>query len=188
MPCISRYDHRMKSIEIMPSPPDQKHESLPDYLVESLDIVFVGMPPGEERIGHHFSDHHDKFWDLVNESELVSDLVGAENDHLILDERCGLVTLRMKKSSGPDLSPASIDIGEFIEKVERFKPKVVAFNGELTYQKVFRNKPKDFGLTDDIVGDSYVFVLPSSNSLDRSLVYQKKLHWYKKLKAILRAL
>ena len=152
--------------------------------------MFVGIQPGGEPAegGHHFADLHDRFWDLVNESELVSDIVGAENDHLILDEKCGLTLLTKVETPGPNTAREAFDVGGFIKKMESFKPKVVAFNGKRAYQEVFRNAPKDFGLADDIVGDSYVFVLPSSSERDVSLTYQKKLHWYKKLKAALRTL
>ncbi len=173
----------------MLSPSDKSRESFPDYLSDGLDIVFAGVPAIEEMDGaeHHHAGLHDRFWDLVNESELVSDIVGAENDHLILDEKCGLTMLAKKRGVEPNMDEG-YDIDGFVEKMERSKPKVVALIGERAYREVFRQQPRDFGLTDDIIGDSYVFLLPSSDERDTSLAYQKKLHWYKKLKATLRTL
>ena len=171
---------------------EQAGGGLPDYLQEGLDVVFVGTSVGEEstKRQHYYSDPHNKFWDLVNQSELVSDLVGSENDHLILDEKCGLTDLAKNKVSSTDanLETADFDVDEFTRKIERYKPKVVAFNGKRAYQAVFKKDPEDYGLADDITGDSYVFVLPSSSGTDTSMTYQQKLHWYKKLKAALKTL
>ena len=176
----------------MPDRPGQTRESLPDHLGDALDVVFVGVPAYDELSegGHHYADPHDRFWDLVNEAELVSDIVGAENDHLVLDEKCGLTVLTRRKPAASDVGPnaGGFDVDGFIEKVERYKPKIVAFNGKIAYRTVFKQDPGDYGLTDDIIGDSYVFALPSSSERDASLAFQKKLHWYKKLKATLRTL
>lgn len=163
---------------------------MPDHLQEGLDVVFVSLSGGSSPAGdqHYYSDPHDRFWDLVNESELVSDIVGAENDHLILDEKCGLVDLTRKKASGTGLEPEEFDVDGFTKKMERYKPKAVAFIGKRAYREVFKRDPKDYGLADDIIGDSYVFMLPSSSGTDTSMTHQQKLHWYKKLKGILRTL
>ena len=166
--------------------------ALPDHLDVGLDVVFVGTSAGDESavLQHYYSDPHNKFWDLVNESALASDLVGAENDHLILDEKCGLTDLAKKRASSSDahLDTTDFDVDGFIRKMEAFKPKVVAFNVQRAYKEALKKDPKDYGLADDIIGDSYVFVLPSSSGTDTSLTYQQKLHWYKKLKATLRTL
>jgi len=163
----------------------------PDLISDALDVVFVTIAAGEGSggDGHHYSDPHERFWDLVNESGLVSDLVGAENDHLILDEKCGLALLREKEpGAGADKDGGRFNRQGLTGLVERYKPKVVAFNGPGVYREVFGRVPADFGLTEDIIGDSYVFALPSSDERDTSLPYQKKLHWYRKLKATMKSL
>ena len=183
---------RSRISELIDQPGKTGLDSLPDYLQNGLDVVFVGTSVGDESaaVQHYYSDPHNKFWDLVNESELVSDFVGAENDYLILDEKCGLTDLAKKKASSSDanLDKTDFDVDGFVGKMETFKPKVIAFNGKRAYKGALKKEPKDYGLADEIIGDSYVFVLPSSSGTDASLTYQQKLHWYKKLKATLRTL
>jgi double-stranded uracil-DNA glycosylase len=165
---------------------------LPDYLQDGLDAIFVGTSFGKasSTAGHHYSDPHNKFWDLVNQSELVADFVGAENDHLILDEKCGLTDLAKKtvSSSDANLKSSDFDVDGFIKKIELFKPKVVAFNGKRAYKEVFKKDSGEYGLADEFIGESYVFVLPSSSGADASMTFEQKLVWYKKLKSFLQTL
>jgi len=194
LPSRERVDEFLKAkiTELIDQPEQADLDSLPDYLQDGLDVVFVGTSVGEESANreHYYSDPHNKFWDLVNQTELVSDMVGAENDHLVLDEKCGLTDLVKKRVSSSDsnLEAADFDVEGFTRKIEMYKPKVVAFNGKRAYNEVFRREPKDYELADDIIGDSYVFVVPSSSGADTSITFEKKLHWYKKLKATLRTL
>lgn len=162
--------------------------SLPDYLDEGLDVVFVGTSVGEEssQRKHYYSDSSNRFWDLVNQSGLVSDMVGAENDRLIVDDKCGLTDLA--KNSDSNLETSGFDVEGFIRKIETCKAKVVAFNGKRAYKEVFKRDANDYGLAEEIVSESYVFVLPSSSGTDASLTFEEKLVWYVKLKATLRTL
>jgi len=163
--------------------------ALPDHLTEGLDVVFVGTSVGERSAeeGHYYAHPTNRFWDLVNQAGLVSDLIGSENDHLILDEKCGLTDLVKNRASSldADLKSDDFDIPGFAAKMQKFKPKVVAFNGKHGYKIVFGAPPKDYGLADEVLGDSWVWILPSSSGSDTSITYEKKLHWYKKLKASL---
>lgn len=163
--------------------------TLPDHLTEGLDVVFVGTGIGEHSAeeGHYYAHPTDRFWDLVNQAGLVSDLIGSENAHLILDEKCGLTDLVKNRASGSDadLKSDDFDIPGFAAKIQKFKPKVVAFIGKHGYKIVFGAPPKDYGLADEVLGDSWVWILPSSSGSDTSITYEKKLHWYKKLKASL---
>jgi TDG/mug DNA glycosylase family protein len=165
-------------------------DSPPDYLQDGLDVVFVGVAEESAKREHHYSDPRDSFWDLVNQSQLVSDMVGVENDHLILDEKCGLTDLVKRRTSSSEvkLQSADVDVWGFTAKIEKYKPKVVAFNGQQAFREVFGKEPKGYGLAEDIIGDSYVYVLPSSSGADTSMTFERKLHWYRKLKATLRML
>lgn len=192
-PSRERVDELLKAkITELIDQPEPDSDCLPDYLQDGLNVVFVGTSVGEEsaKREHYYSDPHNRFWDLVNQSEFVSNMVGAENDHLVLDEKCGLTDLVKNKVSSSDsnLESGDFDVEGFTQKIERYKPKVVAFNGKRAYKEVFKKDPKDYGLADEIIGDSYVWVLPSSSGADTSMTFEKKLHLYKKLKATLRIL
>jgi TDG/mug DNA glycosylase family protein len=169
-----------------PSESTGETESLPDYLQEGLDVVFVGITEGSSGLEHYHSDSSDRFWDLVNESGLVSEMVGAENDRFIVEDKCGLTHLAKSSSINPGNS--EVDVEGFIRKIETYKPKMVAFNGKQAFKEVFKRDANDYGHAEEIVSESYVFVLPSSSGADSSMKFEEKLVWYKNLKATLRTI
>jgi G:T/U-mismatch repair DNA glycosylase len=46
----------------------------------------------------------------------------------------------------------------------------------------------DYGMAEDTIAESYVFVLPSSSGTDKSLTFEQKLAWYQKLKGVVKTL
>ena len=167
-------------------------DQLKDYLEVGLDVVFVGTSVGDESARHqrYYSHPTNRFWDLVNQANLVSDIVGAENDHLILEDKCGLADLVKRKAARSDSRPgkSDFDIEDFRQKVQRYKPKVVAFNGKRAFKEVFGHDPADYGVSDKDIADSFVFVLPSSSGSDTKITFDEKLDWYRKLNAFIRTL
>jgi len=164
-------------------------QPLPDYLKEGLDVVFVGTSAGEKSAQrrHYYSHETNKFWELTNKSGLIPEYIGSENDYLVLDEGVGLtdVSKTAVSSSDGNLKDADYDVAGFREKVQKYKPKVVAFNGKRAYKEVFGHDPQGYGLANEDIADSFVFVLPSSSGADTNLTYDQKLELYIGLKTFL---
>ncbi len=164
-------------------------ETIIDYLSKGLDIVFVGTSVGEESAKRdgYYAHAKNRFWDLVNTSKLVTDWIGSENCRFVLEEHCGLTDLVKEKFSKSDATVRNndFDVAGFLEKIKMYKPRVVAFNGREAFKEVFNCTTKDYGLTEKHIGDSKVFVLPSSNGTDTSLTFNEKLEWYKNLKSLI---
>ena len=191
-------DTIVELLKSKPSPSGSLHaenandHGLPDYLQDGLDVVFVGTSVGEESAlrGHYYSDPTNRFWDFVNQAQLVSDIVGSENDHLILEDKCGLTDLVKQRmaSSDSSLAKSDYDVVGFLQRIQQYKPKVVAFNGKRAFGEVFGHDSTGYGVSDKDIGDSFVFVLPSSSGRDTTLTFDEKLEWYKKVRAFLRTL
>ena len=163
-------------------------DTVTDYLSNGLDVVFVGTSIGVEsaKKDGYYPNSKNRFWDLVNTSNLVTDWIGAENCKFVLEENCGLTDL-VKESIIRSQDPAhnnDYDVKGFMDKMKTYKPRVVAFNGREAFREVFNCAAKECGLSDKHIGDSKVFVLPSSSGTDTSLTFHEKLEWYKKLKSI----
>ena len=65
--------------------------TLPDLLRPGLDLVFVGINPGERsaQLGHYYGHRGNAFWRALSESALVDGEVGPTDDRLLLDG-CGI--------------------------------------------------------------------------------------------------
>lgn len=86
------------------------------------------------------------------------------------------------------LASGDYDVPAFLDKVERFSPRVVAFNGKEAARRVFRHlghlEPA-LGRSDIQLGGTQVFVLPSSsgaNAERRNLAPKSsKVEWWREL-------
>jgi TDG/mug DNA glycosylase family protein len=164
--------------------------ALPDYLREGLALVFVGINPGRRSAatGHHYAGPGNHFWPLLFESGMVSEPLTYEDDARVLEWNIGLTN--MVARSSPSLSDLSL--GELREgarllrrKLLKYRPRVVCFNGKRIYE-VFAGHPCGFGLQPERLGDSLVYVMPSTSA--RTAAYQKsdKLAFFIALRRLVR--
>ncbi len=65
--------------------------TLPDLLRPGLDLVFVGINPGERsaRLGHYYGHPGNAFWPALSASGLVPEPAGPEDDRRLPAE-CGI--------------------------------------------------------------------------------------------------
>jgi len=158
---------------------------LPDYLCSGLDVVFVGFNPGDRssRIGHYYAGRGNQFWSLLFESELVSEQISPEDDRRVIEFGIGLTDIvkRWSKSSS-SLRAADYQDGipRLIAKLKDAKPRIVAFNGKLAYERVTRNVVR-LGWQLEPLEGAKVFVLPSTSGRNGSLTRRAKLAYFRQL-------
>ena len=166
--------------------------SLPDYLREGLDIVFVGYNPGERsaRLGHYYAGITNAFWPCLYRSGLVPEPITFEDDRRILDFNLGLTDLVKRPTrSSADLSAADVRQGAILlrKKLLRYRPRIVCFNGKGAYER-FAGRRCQLGLQPQRLSDSLLFVLPSTSARAAGLRREEKLHYFCQLKALLDSL
>ncbi len=142
-------------------------ETLPDYLREGLDIVFVGLNPGlySARVGHYFAMPQNRFWRALSASGLVPHAVGPEDDIRLLDWGIGLTDVVKRPTSGiHEVSRSEFRRGAKVlrEKLLYHKPRIVCFVG-LTGYRVCCGALSMLGPQAGSLGESQVFVIPSTS-------------------------
>ncbi|KAL2715352.1 hypothetical protein V1478_015050 [Vespula squamosa] len=171
--------------------------TLPDYLKENLDIVFVGINPSlmAAHRGKYYAGPGNHFYKLLYESGLTPKCITFEEDHKLLQYGIGLTNIVTRPTrSSADLKRIEIKEGAKIveEKLRLFKPKIAIFNGKCIYE-VYANKnsksPFHFGLQSELIGDTAVWVVPSSSARCANFPRMiDKLHFYSALKKYLKFL
>ncbi len=163
---------------------------LPDYVRPGLDLIFVGINPGTRSAaaGHHYAGPGNHFWPLLYESKLVSEPLTFEDDARVLEWSIGLTNMVERASpSITDLSLAELRAGaeQLGDKLAEFQSRVVCFNGKRIYE-VFVGHAVPFGLQDEPIGRSAVFVMPSTSA--RTAAYQRadKLKFFVALRDVVR--
>ena len=142
-------------------------ETLPDYLREGLEIVFVGLNPGlySAQVGHYFAHKHNRFWPALSASGLVPEPVGPEDDARLLAWGIGLTDVVKRPTRGiHELTPAEFRRGAkaLRDKLVRYKPRIVCFVG-LTGYRVCCGSEGSPGLQAGRFAEAQVFVIPSTS-------------------------
>jgi TDG/mug DNA glycosylase family protein len=122
--------------------------------VPSQDVDQVHAGPGN------------KFWPTLATVGLTPTRLRPEDFRELLKFKIGLTDLA-QKVSGPDASLQSndFDIVGFRNRILQMSPRYVAFNGKKASQIALRLKIVSYGLHERQIGQSQVFVLPSTSGL-----------------------
>jgi double-stranded uracil-DNA glycosylase len=153
---------------------------LPDHLRAGLTIVFCGTAAGTASAARraYYAGPGNLFWPMLHETGLTERLLVPEQFALLNNYRIGLTDVA-KKTSGSDNSLRKQDfcVESFTERMESTRPKLIAFNGKKAASVVLQRPTHaiGYGLQDESLGESRLFVLPSTSGSGRK--YWDKTHW-----------
>ena len=144
---------------------------LPDYLRENLDIVFVGINPGlaAAYTGKYYTGPGNHFWKCLYLSGLTDTQLDAPDDFKLLDMGMGFTNMVARTTRGSnDLSKSELAEGGRIlnEKLKIYNPKIVVFNGKISFEVYSKQKKFNFGKQNLAVegADTRIWVMPSSSA------------------------
>jgi mismatch-specific thymine-DNA glycosylase len=155
-------------------------------------MILVGCNPGDRsaRVGHYYAGRTNQFWPMMYESGVIPEPLGYEDDRRMLEFGIGMTDLVKRPTRGIE----EIERQEFAEgrvllarKLEEFRPRVVAFNGKMVYEK-FAGRPCKLGLQKENLYGARIFVLPSTSGQNGGTARGVKMRYFKKLAALLKSL
>src|ERR1700758_1564822 len=141
-------------------------KTLPDYLRKGMNLVIVGCNPSESsvRAGHYYAGRGNMFWPTLFESGVVPEPFDYPDDRRIIEFGIGLTDLVKRPTKGiEELKREDFAEGRIVlsQKLEEFGPRVVAFNGKLTYEQFAQRRCK-YGIQKELLYGARVYVLPST--------------------------
>jgi double-stranded uracil-DNA glycosylase len=163
--------------------------TLPDHLRKGMKLVIVGCHPTESsvRVGHYYAGRENEFWPLLFDSGVVPEPFDYRDDKRVIEFGIGLTDLvkRPYKTDG-ELTREDFAEGRIVlsQKLEEYAPRVVAFNGRLTYEQFAQRKCK-YGLQKEPLYGARVYVLPATPSVN-SAGRTEKLHHFRKLAQVVK--
>lgn len=142
-------------------------KTLPDYLRKGMKLVIVGCNPSESsvRAGHYYAGRGNLFWPTLYESGVVPEPFDYPDDRRIIEFGIGLTDLVKRPTKGiEELTREDFAEGRIVlsQKLGEFSPRVVAFNGKLTYEQ-FAQRKCAYGLQKESLYGARVYVLPSTS-------------------------
>jgi TDG/mug DNA glycosylase family protein len=142
-------------------------KTLPDYLRKGMKLVIVGCNPSESsvRAGHYYAGRGNQFWPMLYESGVVPEPFDYPDDRRVIEFGIGLTDLVKRPTRGvEELNREDFAEGRIVlaQKLEEFAPRVIAFNGKLTYEQFAQRKCR-CGLQKGSLYGAQIYVLPSTS-------------------------
>jgi TDG/mug DNA glycosylase family protein len=177
-----------------------EENSLPDYLQPGLDLVLIGVNPGEYSVrrGHYFARSTSRFWPAFSASKLseaIRRALGLERlypEHDAELSRFGIGLTDVVKRSTPNItglnwSDYERGVPMLIEKLKRYQPRVACFHGLTGYRPFFRiafnnrtSKPM-LGEQPEVVGATRLYVVPNPSPANAHFNVAQMIAWYDRL-------
>lgn len=164
---------------------DATPSDVPDVLAPGLRVVFVGINPGRVSAAAraHFANPRNDFWRLLHAAGLTSRLYEPREQFALLEERIGVTNAAYRTTPGSgDLRRA--DFAGSAERLERIagelKPAWLAFVGKEAFRGTFGTRP-DLGVQERMLGETELFVLPSTSPANAAVPWDERLHWFRDL-------
>jgi TDG/mug DNA glycosylase family protein len=154
-----------------------------DLLAPDLKLLFCGYNPSlvSGRSGHHYAHPGNRFWRILFAVGITDRLYRPEEDARLLDLGIGFTNLCSRPTRRADeLTREEIRVGAeaLRAKLERFKPRAVAYTGIGVYRWFRATSKVGWGVQENAVVPGVTdVVVPSPSGLNRMLFEELVEHY-----------
>ena len=154
-------------------------------LAEGLAVVFCGINPGRfsDAAGAHFANPRNDFWRLLDAAGFTPRMLDPREQFELLALGIGVTNAAYRTTPGS----GDLRAGDFLGSAERLeqlarelRPGVIAFVGKEAYRGTFRERP-EHGLQPRLLGETELFVLPSTSPANAAVPFEERLSWFRAL-------
>jgi TDG/mug DNA glycosylase family protein len=163
-------------------PTSSRPSDVPDVLAPGLRVIFCGINPGRVSAAAraHFANPRNDFWRVLHDAGFTPRLFAPDAQFELLELGYGVTNAAYRTTPGSgDLRRA--DFAGSAERLERIaydlRPHTIAFVGKEAYRGTFGDRPA-LGSQDRRLGDTLLFVLPSTSSANAAVPYAERLRWF----------
>jgi TDG/mug DNA glycosylase family protein len=162
---------------------------LPQPGGQRLACVFCGINPGRVSAvaAAHFANPRNDFWRLLHASGLTPRLYTPEEQFALLELGFGLTNAAHRTTRGSgDLRRGDFEGSALrLERLAReLRPRAIAFVGKEAFRGPFGTRP-EHGLQELRLGETALFVLPSTSPANAAVPWDERLLWFRALARLL---
>jgi double-stranded uracil-DNA glycosylase len=162
--------------------------AVPDYIGPESRIIFCGINPGEwsARAGAPFANPRNDFWRLLHAAGFTPRVFDPQEAAELVPLGLGLTNAAKRTTRGAgDLRKADFaDAAERLGEIARtIRPKVIAFVGKAAYTGTFGERA-EHGLQERTLGETALFVLPSTSPANAAVSWDERLRWLRELREL----
>ena len=146
-----------------------QEQILPDLIRPNLKLVLCGTAAGhrsaEEKA--YYAHPNNLFWQVLHDTRLTPIRLVPRGFKQLLDYGIGLTDLvKYAKGGDAELSSGDYDIVGFQAKIKKYQPLITAFTSKQA-GKTYLGRQVDYGLQEEKIGQTILFVLPSTSGSGR---------------------
>ena len=163
--------------------------AVPDVLAAGLDVVFCGINPGRfsDAAAAHFANPRNDFWRLLHASGLTPRLLDPTEQFDLLALGIGVTNAALRTTPGSsDLRKS--DFAGSADRLEAIasdlRPRAIGFVGKEAYRGTFGGRA-GHGLQERRLGDTMLYVLPSTSPANAAVPWGERLRWFTALRKLL---
>jgi double-stranded uracil-DNA glycosylase len=160
----------------MPRPTPQElaagyGRTIPDLIAPDLKVLFVGINPGlwSAAVGRHFGNPANRLWPTLHAAGFTPRRFLPSDADELLALGYGITNLVARATgSAGELHDDELRAGApvLVEKIERYRPRAVAFLGLSAYRIGFGKPRAPVGRQDEPLGGAPVWLLPNPSGLN----------------------
>jgi double-stranded uracil-DNA glycosylase len=160
--------------------------AVPDVLAPGLRVVFCGINPGRvsAAAGAHFANPRNDFWRLLHDAGFTPRLLDPQEQFDAVQYGIGITNAAYRTTRGSsDLRSADFagSATRLTRLAEELSPGWIAFVGKEAYRGAFRERP-ELGEQERRLGETRLFVLPSTSPANAAVPYVERLRWFRELR------
>jgi len=154
-------------------------------LEPGLDVVFCGINPGRvsAAAGQHFANPRNDFWRLLHDAGFTPRLLAPAEQLELPRFGYGLTNAAYRTTPGSgDLRRGDFEgsAARLRSIAEDLRPRLIAFVGKEAYRGAFGERPQ-LGLQHGTLGETRLYVLPSTSPANAAVPYSERLRWFRRL-------
>ena len=163
------------------------NKSVPDVIAPGLNVLFCGINPGlyTAAVQEHFGRPGNKFWKALYLSGFTPKLFHPSEQYKLLDLKLGITNLVNRAT----VSQTDVSANEFIKggelltkKIKKYRPEWIAFVGIDAFRTAFTKKAVTVGNQENLIGQTNIWILPSTSGLNAHYTLDKTVKLFKELK------
>jgi double-stranded uracil-DNA glycosylase len=162
--------------------------AVPDYLGPESRIVFCGINPGHwsARAKAPFANPRNDFWRLLHAAGFTPRVLEPQEAAQLIPLGLGLTNAAGRTTRGAgELRKADFaGAADRLQRIaETIRPAVIAFVGKAAYVGTFGGRA-EHGLQERKLGDTALFVLPSTSPANAAVPWGERLRWFRALREL----
>jgi double-stranded uracil-DNA glycosylase len=163
--------------------------AVPDVLARGVRVVFCGINPGRvsAAAGAPFANPRNDFWRLLHAAGFTPRVLEPQEAGELVRYGVGLTNAARRTTRGSgDLRKADFaGAAERLEEIARsLSPMAMGFVGKIAYTGPFRGRV-EYGLQETSLGETALFVLPSTSPANAAVPWDERLLWFRALRDLI---